>query len=193
MPPPVEDVSVKSAKMASPASLNDCMYRNAYRYKHMVVIDFDEFIVPQKHTNYTEMMKAIDQNAKLKTQYWSYTFRNVFHLLQVKPDNEAEKLFSLRHQKHAKPSRFMYAPKSIVDPRRCLSVFNHYCWIKFPDTPKPSTIDVPTDIATSHHYRKCNLKDSECNKMYSEHAADDIMERYRVVLQHQVSNVLQSL
>ena len=40
--------------------LNDCMYRNMYRYRRLVVTDIDEMIVPRIHANYTTMLEAID-------------------------------------------------------------------------------------------------------------------------------------
>ena len=40
--------------------LNDCMYRNMYRYRRLVVTDIDEMIVPRIHANYTAMLEAID-------------------------------------------------------------------------------------------------------------------------------------
>ena len=42
-------------------TINDCMYRNMYRFKKILVIDFDEFIIPRQHHNLSEMLTAIDK------------------------------------------------------------------------------------------------------------------------------------
>ena len=171
MPPPVDDLSVKGTKVASPASLNDCMYRNAYRYKHMLVLDFDEFILPTIHKNYSSLIDNLNKKARVKNQYWSYTFQNVYHLLDAGPNERiAETLLTLRYTKRASTSPFPIAAKSMVDPRRCKVVFNHHCFQRFSQTPALGyTIKVPVRLAASHHYRKCGFKAEECESLLADH------------------------
>ena len=61
-----------------------------YRYKNVATIDFDEFVTPKKHTNYHNMMTAIDKCMNLDSIFVSYILKNVFHLLpsitKEKPD-----------------------------------------------------------------------------------------------------------
>lgn len=50
----------------------DCLYRNMYKVKYLVFTDVDEIIVPQKHGNWSEMIRAIDQK-NISTFLFSHT------------------------------------------------------------------------------------------------------------------------
>lgn len=39
------------------AALNDCVYRNMYRYQHVALIDLDEFIIPRYNNTLSELLK----------------------------------------------------------------------------------------------------------------------------------------
>ena len=41
------------------AALNDCVYRTMYRYRYALLVDVDEYIVPQQHEDYGEMMEKL--------------------------------------------------------------------------------------------------------------------------------------
>ena len=56
--------SQDAVKLGSAVSLNDCMLRNMYRYRYAVIIDFDEFIIPKIHDNYSDMIASIDKLEK---------------------------------------------------------------------------------------------------------------------------------
>ena len=45
-----DDKAVVETNM--PPYLNDCLYRNLYRYRYVVVTDMDEMIVPRQYDNY---------------------------------------------------------------------------------------------------------------------------------------------
>jgi len=86
------------------------------------------------------------------------------------------------------------ASKSFVDPRSCLSVFNHYC---LRPLRQPSTtlvhIHVNTDIARSHHYRTCNFSNKSCAEYFAQETRDDIALRFKSRLQPAVKSVLHQL
>ena len=191
MPPPVMDFSKKGVKLSSPASLNDCMLRNMYRYRYMIILDFDELILPVHAHNYTEMLQVIDLAEKLPSSWMSYTFRNVYHFHHFQQDQLQPKyLRTMRYKDRIKPSGYLFAPKSFIDPRTCLSVFNHYCWKRFPSSDKRWTIDVRTDIAMSHHYRDCQFGKDKCDVLSKERQRDDTVMRYKNVLDSRVKTVL---
>ena len=73
LPSSVDDYSVEGIKLGSPASLNDCMMRNVYSRRFIVVVDFDEIIVPQKCSNYSAMIAHIDRSLGLSISYHTYT------------------------------------------------------------------------------------------------------------------------
>ena len=194
MPPPVADFSVKGIKLSSPASLNDCMLRNMYRYRYIVVIDFDEAIVPRIQRNYTELLKAIDRQERLSESSPSYTFRNAYFFSEFPVDETQPRyLKTLRRRYRAPPSSYLYTPKSFIDPRTCLSVFNHYCWKRFPLPSKRWTIDVSTSLALTHHYRKCGFGRKKCETLAEQRVLDNATLPYKRQLDASVRAVLKEL
>ena len=86
------------------------------------------------------------------------------------------------------------APKSFVDPRLCLSVFNHYC---LRPLRQPSMtlvhIYVRADIARSHHYRRCGFGNKTCSEYFAQETTDDVALRFKRRLQPAVEAVLNEL
>ena len=192
MPPPVPDYSGRGSSIGSPASLNDCMLRNAYRYRYIVVIDLDEMIIPRKHSNYSSMLKAIDQASNLSEPSISYTFRNLYFLKDIASDqNQPEYLTTMRYRKRAKTSGYLFGPKSLINPLYCLSVFNHYCWVRFPGIAF-FTVDVPTDLAMSHHYKVCGFSKEKCASLVNESFQDDFMLQFKPQIDIRVRLALKS-
>ena len=191
MAPPVEQLDEKAAKLGSHASLNDCMYRNMYKYKLIVVVDFDEVIVPRQHANYSELIRFVDKSKNLTEHWWSYSFRNAYFFRELTAaPSSTELLMTSRYITRVKPSRFLFGTKSFVDPRRCLATFNHYCHARFPETPREFTMDIPTTLAMSHHYRDCNFGRKTCQRYYNQKTKDDYMFKYREELLVRVQQVL---
>ena len=121
----------------------------------------------------------------------SYTFRNTYFLTDFTEDtDQPAHAHTLRFRGRARPSRPFYAAKSFIDPRRCFSVFNHYCYIRFPKANKKFSIDVNPDIAASHHYRKCN---KDCDKLKKEETNDDTMLMFKKRLLENMDPILDKL
>ncbi len=40
--------------------LNDCLYRNLYKYKYLVNFDIDEVIIPKNSYNWSELIQEIN-------------------------------------------------------------------------------------------------------------------------------------
>ena len=156
-------------KIACPISLNDCMYKNMYRYRWAMVTDIDELIVPTTALNYPTMIQKINEHHKLKEDFMSYTFRNAYFWTDCsneKVNDDVDKhSFIMRLKRREPPSKEWYQPKSIIDPRKCLVVFNHYCWIRFPSYKgKEFTVNVAPSLALSHHYR---VPEGNCENLES--------------------------
>jgi hypothetical protein len=168
MPPPVNDFSKKGVKLASPASLSDCMLRNMYRYEYMLTIDFDEFIVPKMATSYDMLLRQVDRVTKHKEHWLSYSLRNVFFFSEFDVDITAPAhLRTARYRWRVATSRYLHAAKSFVDPRRCLSVFNHFCLVRFASAPTRGwSVDVSESLATCQHYRSCMYDSMRCASLY---------------------------
>ena len=129
MPPAVFSVEKNAHRLSSPASLNDCMMRNMYRYRYMIVVDLDEIIIPKLDKNYHDLLKHIDVVHKLDKPWISYTFRNAYFFKEF-PLNATTSPNSmvLSQLYRAHVSARWSGVKSFVDPRHCESVFNHYCF-----------------------------------------------------------------
>jgi len=92
-------------KLASPASLNDCMMRNVYRYRYAVVIDFDEVIVPRFHADYAQMVAHINRKFKLKAPPYTITFSNTYFFLSFQQDTKQPPYMrSLRFRRRVPPT-----------------------------------------------------------------------------------------
>jgi len=83
------------------------------------------------------------------------------------------------------------APKSFVDPRSCLAVFNHYCYVSL--VPQIQQLDVSPHLARSHHYRLCNFAADVCQQMFDSSTYDNIMMKFKRRLRPAVEAVLAQL
>jgi len=191
MPPAVENYNISGVKLSSPASLNDCMMRNMYSHRFIVVVDFDEIIVPRIHSNYLDMIQYIDRSENRTTSHHTYSFRNAYFFKYLPEDESQHKILSsLRLRYRTQPSDYLFGTKSFVDPRRCKSVFNHYCWIRFPNSGSPN-VDVNTSVALSHHYRSsCPFDKIQCANHDKEKIEDNTMLKYKYKLLDRVYDVL---
>ncbi len=81
------------------AALNDCLYRNMYAFNYLLLIDLDEFVVPQTNlSSLAQMLRSVDaaKSATLARRGHkdtsaarvtaSYSFQNSFFYLQFPDD-----------------------------------------------------------------------------------------------------------
>ena len=175
----VEDDSFRSSSLIS---INDCMYRNMYRLKYMVVLDTEENVIPRLDYNYKQMLNRIDTGLQISSAP-SYTFKNAYFWFDFAPiPNVREKLQSLQYRKRVSLNLPLFGGKSFLDPRKCLSVFNHFCNIKIPQLGSNWTVEVHPNIALTHHYKKCNFEPETCERMVSAQEEDDTMLRFQRAL-----------
>ena len=79
---PLGDYNEKAILLSMSPVINDCMYRNMYRYRYVVCTDLDEMIVPaQPHRNYSEMLTSAAAAARANAIVHSYIFRNAYFFL----------------------------------------------------------------------------------------------------------------
>ena len=77
---------------------NDCLYRNMYRYEHVVLLDIDEVIMPLQHVNWSEMAKNISRQALLyRNRRWSaYNFQNIYFMHDMLKAHEPDGYFKAK-------------------------------------------------------------------------------------------------
>ena len=195
LPPSVDDYSEEGIRLSSPTSLNDCMMRNMYSNRFIVIVDIDEIIVPRNHSSYQDLIADLDASLSRTQSHHTYAFRNsYFFLFYPADDSQPPFLRTARLRHRAPPNGFLFSSKSFVDPRQCLSVFNHYCWINFPGIDPKDPIDVPASFGLNHHYRHaCPLTTEECRTFDRDKLRDDTMLRFKDVLQSRVSTVMKAI
>ena len=181
-------------KLTAIASLNDCMYRNMYRYKHMAVIDFDEFIIPAggKGGSVKDVIARV--RGTWQAEPPAYMFRNAYFFLDNKPELKTPPyLVTSRFTSRQNVSAVGYAPKSIVNPRRCLVMQNHYCMKRTPDVSGAAFLTVKPQYALSHHYKLCHFKKDECAKLVKSTVRDTSALPYAEALNEAVVGALVQL
>lgn len=144
------------------AALNDCLYRTMYRFRFVLMIDLDEFIVPYKNSTLTAMLQTLMQKNPERTG--AYSFQNAFFYLQWPNDSASAelpyKLVTL--QKTIRKSKFhahKQRSKCIVLPERIVEMGNHFVW-EF--VAGKTMFNIPPDIGFLHHYRVCEFGGNDC-------------------------------
>ena len=141
-------------------ALNDCLYRNMYKFKYLVFTDLDELIVPHKHQNWKEMMMYLERK-----NIGAYIFQNVYFFAATTNKTSRfmgkEGMFDasgkypipnvITHRlrsKEALPPP-MYT-KYILDPTKVLSVVNHQAYNLVPGY---VNFTVPLPCSFLHHLK----------------------------------------
>lgn len=193
-PPAIDLLNIDGIKLGSVVALNDCMMRNLYRYRTIVVVDLDEFIIPRMHNDYTSMLQHIDKTSKLKERYQGYAFRNAYFFRELAADaSEPWYLRTTFHRTRSEVKKYAVSPKSFIDPRVCLSVFNHYCLLMIKPDGKSRYVDVHPSIAVTHHYRFCGFPKAKCAEFYNSSYRDDTALRFKDRVLPRVTNTLKEL
>ena len=154
-----------------------------YRFRRIVVIDFDEFILPLVHTTLTELVANLNQNySTLADPPANYVFRNQYVFLDLPPDDDVPRhLTLLRYRRKAPLSGPGYSVKSIINPQACIAMHNHMCWTATPGY-RNNVVEIRPDIAVNQHYKKCHHDNKTCTEMLAESNRDDTMLRFKDAL-----------
>jgi len=193
-PLPTDENWERKVRNLRTVTLNDCMLRNMYRYRYVVVFDFDEMIVPRQHVNYSVMITQINARLNLSQPYHSYSFVNVFFLKDF-PSDPAQSLKTMRYRYRTHHNVPYYASKSFVSPLSCFNLMNHYCYKPLPGYAGGDISKfAPVFIGANHHYRTCGkFNGLPCERLLKEKTTDDIMLRVRDRIMERVRPVLKAL
>ena len=196
MPPVIPRYGEVTGYLNTLPSLNHCFFSNMYRYKHVVIVDFDEFITPKKEMTYAQLVKEIQKTNKGKDTWVSYTFNNEYFFFDYPVDETQMKYLSvLRYRKRYKTNPFMFQPKSFINPKTCMIASNHYCVKQF----KGERITgISPKLGTVHHYKKCGFPKNQpaygkCPVYLNISISDDTMLGYQKTLEKNVNYVLGKL
>ncbi|ESN95502.1 hypothetical protein HELRODRAFT_179276 [Helobdella robusta] len=191
---PRDEKKIEKIRNLRTISLNDCMMRNMYRSKYLVVVDHDEFIVPRGDvTNFHDLLLRAEKRAKERDRpVMSYGFLNTYFFLSFKPDKYKSNNF--------RTFRFLYrtislppytASKSILSPLYCFNLMNHYCYTRLPLYNGSISIFVSEDLALSQHYRFCGkfYLFETCTQLHNTKMRDETMLKFEKVIRENVYKV----
>ncbi|CAG0912401.1 unnamed protein product [Notodromas monacha] len=135
---------------------NDCLYKSFYRHDLIANIDLDEVIIPENGLSWRQMIQKVVVSSK-DTPYSTITTRNSYYPINFpKPKNwnpgvppQFPMLNTIRRlTKYSKP---LHSAKSFFNTENVIVSHSH--WALSCLGQQCSRLDVPTEIATSHHYR----------------------------------------
>ncbi len=183
-PPPIPNFSKWPRKLANVPILSDCMYRNMYHYKFVVVIDIDELIIPRKQWDFDAMFKAVNSYHKSQSaNRAALEFRNAYFFSDLKSDETIPAaLTTIRYRNHVGISKKGYSVKSITNPRECVAMMNHYCLVTLPGRSGRFSMYIEPSFGLNQHYKKCHLGKIECDAMMKTVIHDDVMLKYQDLL-----------
>ncbi|KAL1494409.1 hypothetical protein ABEB36_010012 [Hypothenemus hampei] len=154
------------------AALNDCLYRSMYRYSHALLVDLDEYIIPNYNTSLPQLINYLNHRLNTRTT-GSFSFQNAFFYLQWDDDEKvddfkdpiASNLVTLKKtRRKTKLHPHKQRSKYICRPELVIEAGNHFVW-EF--QPGHGTLNVPADAAILHHYRICEFGGNDCIKTSS--------------------------
>jgi hypothetical protein len=167
----------------SPA-INDCLYRNMFRYYYLLTLDIDEIVVPRRHGNYTSLLNYLQRedamyaaalrdrtsfvsvkrphlNLYTSNMSPSYMVRNTYFFTGIAGEVDSGQLsfmpMASQHRRHAISSPG-YSGKTFVNPQACIGLQNHVCWHYVASSRRIDRLrHVAPDLALLHHYKACHF------------------------------------
>lgn len=174
--------------------LNDCFYRNMYKYDYVVIVDVDEVIMPMgAHRNWAEVAQTAETDVRADNcadGATSLCFRNVYFPAypERKPHSDAPPhyMYMLQHvarvAEHLEPG---LATKCFHSARYVTGVHNHYVmhWVA-----GCGMRTVNETIGQLQHYREPDIPETLENPVI-----DDVIWRYKQPLVEKTQAVLRQL
>ena len=172
-------------------AINDCIYRHMYEFRRIVVIDFDEIIMPRNQQNLSDLVTYLDRmETDNRRKNVNYAFRNNYFFLELPPDETISPYLTLlRYRRKVQVSPEGYSVKSIINPQACTHMHNHYCWGLTASYSKyGNTASVDPEIALNQHYKNCHFSRETCDAMLRNSTQDDVMLRLQDILTRNVQD-----
>ena len=172
------------------AAFNDCLYRNMNDFQYLMLIDFDEFIIPHITETLPQMLSYIDSSPKVQGRVTSsYIFQNAFFYRQFPDDDQAESILRVLRKTQRKSK---FHPPSVRSKYICVArnineVGNHFIW----EFSHGNRFNVPTEYGYLHHYRTCEFGGDDC--INTESVVDRTMFKYRHLLVQTIKHRVRKL
>ncbi|XP_048369052.1 uncharacterized protein LOC125442005 [Sphaerodactylus townsendi] len=169
-------------------ALNDCIYRNMYRSRYILLNDIDEIILPSLHPDWKTMMQDLqDQNPESGVfLFENHVFPNtVFTSSDVPSWNTVPGVNILQHVLREPDRKEVINPqKMIVNPRKVVQTSVHSVLQAFGES-----IGVPMEVAIVYHCRTPFQPDLPRESLIR----DTTLWRYNSSLISRVNQVLQKV
>lgn len=158
------------------ATLNDCLYRNLYLYKNILVIGLEELVIPRGSNTFFGMIWKIDDEQKTIVSQRAYTFQSAYYFLDFGPMEDDTTYFGRylgRIIPRAKNSR------SMTDPKICLALGKISCKVLLPKYNGTDwNVAVKPEFGMSHRYVRCSFdevykKPGMCNETIEKEGTTD--------------------
>ncbi|XP_055295408.1 uncharacterized protein LOC129565073 isoform X2 [Sitodiplosis mosellana] len=182
------------------AALNDCVYRNMYRYQHLALIDLDEFLIPRYNNTLSELLKWMKYRINGRNT-GAYSFQNSFFYLQFPDDPivyshdnsvnlalRAALITQRKTRRRAKLHPQKQRSKYICKPDAVVEAGNHFVWEFITGR---GSLNVPADAGILHHYRVCEFGGDDCIKAPS--VVDRTAHKYSDRLVRRVEEIYNQL
>ena len=166
-------------------AINDCLYRSMHKFKYVAFNDIDEFIVPHRHGNWTDMMRHIETSLTGDNKTYSgYSFQSAF--FDPLLESSSRVLYDLESDLRTK-SFSKVRTKVMVNVEKIHELGIHHISKPVDETHRPLYIE--PDIAFLHHYRKC-VTDFDPRMNCQVFARDESLSRYIPTLRHNVHQTM---
>ena len=217
LPPPVELFDLSElfhiSKTTCRAVNNDCLFRNMYRHKYIVIADLDDIVIPRNKMDYD----AVLQNFLEEKHHGKPDFRSItlwarhFPLDFGIPKHQKDPTISTKYVRYVPHFEHIWNRKALTSPRHCDTVGNHACQTcpydqEWCSSRVHKTVQFPQDHMVIHHYRRrCSqghevnsqgerkrneARDSKCEVALKTYLTDTYMYKYRHTLLTRIGDVL---
>ncbi len=138
--------------------LNDCLYRNVYNFKKIMVLYFDKMIVPRQDKHFIDMINYIDETRHINDALPKcYLFQHSYFYLDFNPvSDDPPFVMSTRYLSRLPPDPHGVLSRSIIDPRICISLSQNKCWKVAPKYQNTTwEVRLEENVSLVHHYTTC--------------------------------------
>ena len=162
---------------------NDCLWRYGHKYKYMMFLDPDEYIIPSK--TYPRLLPDIFNKLMNKPTYSSRSFKHCLFCVNTSLEKDQEFVLQTQQFTMRQLPLIEYQTKTVINPPAVYVMGVHEAKKIYPGF--LGDVEVEPHLVKLHHYR-----DPRELKQYSQHC--DIIDyrarRYGSELQKNVQNIL---